>query len=429
MCISQLKTRKPFRAVCQRINFCIAPELLSCIVIDIQEKRIDVSISQLEALATRLTCAGEYVRVVDIRCLSPSYNPQILGLHRESSKASWARRKMCELLPAALSTLSGAKAVIWKINKGDLEEARALVAEFSRTISSPTVVASSDVSTFQLNHTSRLTRLTIACLPSQAGIAEIVGASPNLVSLDLHCSRYDDKRLIPRDNKPIPTLHEILSIVPHERPLRLKRLGISDYFVRFDDKVLPHLRLLESLELSIVPPIVNDYHRSHFPEAEVVKSDRFSSSTSDLWKVVEREGIGLKSVAGPVDNALLDYLSAAEYDDDARDFFVHILPRHAKTLVSLSIAACTQLTELTITLYTCFSMGDLVTEAIDMAAALPNLRQLGLLWITRERITGFSSIFDVAIHPQTILVGYIPSSRFCINRCPDGTMKYIRQVQ
>ncbi|KAF8871094.1 hypothetical protein BD779DRAFT_493547 [Infundibulicybe gibba] len=116
----------------------LGPQLLSRIVIDVTPRRIDVSISQLEALAAGSTSAREYVRTVDIQCLSPlrslgvpSYElysfpiggSRFDGRDPDRSRMNWARARVVELLPAALSTLKRAETLIWNINGGDLDGA------------------------------------------------------------------------------------------------------------------------------------------------------------------------------------------------------------------------------------------------------------------------------------------------------------------
>ncbi|KAF8887399.1 hypothetical protein BD779DRAFT_518878 [Infundibulicybe gibba] len=85
---SELDTCKVFRATCRRINLALAPQLLSHIVINVTTKRIDVGISQLEALAAGSTSAGEYVRTIDIQFLSPQS-------HSGWSNGLFSRTDMC----------------------------------------------------------------------------------------------------------------------------------------------------------------------------------------------------------------------------------------------------------------------------------------------------------------------------------------------
>ncbi|KAF8872544.1 hypothetical protein BD779DRAFT_1679656 [Infundibulicybe gibba] len=482
----QLATSKIFRATCRQINLALAPQLLSHIVIDITRERIDVGISQLEALATGSTSAGEYAHTVDIRCLLPqlsrgvssgdSYYRTVGGSSfgvPDRFKVNWARARVVELLPTAFGALKGAKTLIWNINGGDSEGALSLV--FGFLLPSPAVTESSGISTLQPGRALNLTKLMVRHYLDERWIAKIIGASPNLTHLDLWSSHGDV-------DKHTPTLHGVLSGVPHDRPLRLQHLGVSGYCVRLCQEVLPHLRLLESLELRAVPRI-DDGERSEYTEEELAKSDRFSSSMGDIWKAFEQEAIHIRSVAAPVDDSLLGYLETtndierlallgADIDALAQRFFTHILPRYAKTLVSLDILAsyeglwcfgthnisvlhqCTKLVELSVSVnaYGPASVANTVTQIINMTAALPNLCQLGLLSARQGGLRGiyycgmanmlhlrttrlelcrsvaaFSPV-DAAIHPPVITVVGDPTRWFCVSHCEDGSIKYVEQT-
>ncbi|KAF8887401.1 hypothetical protein BD779DRAFT_518975 [Infundibulicybe gibba] len=488
---NELETCKIFRATCRQINLALAPHLLSRIVIDVTPRRIDVSISQLEALAAGSTSAGEYVRTINIQCLSPlrslgvpSYElysfpiggSRFDGRDPDRSRMNWARARVVELLPAALSTLKRAETLIWNINGGDLDGA--LDPIFARLLPpSPTITitASLGISNPQLNHALNLTKLTVTDYLKKCWIAKIIGASPNLTHLDLLSSPcYFGEHT--------PTLHGVLSSVPRGRPLRLQHLGISGYCVRLCQEVLSHLRFLESLELHAVPHI-KDEERSDYTGKEIVKSDGFSSPMGDIWNAVARECNHIHSVTAPVDDSLLGYLAAtddiknltllgADIDARAENFFIHILPRYAKTLVSLGIFAtyeglwcfgthnidvllqCTNLVELSIAVNTCGGhrapVANTVAQILNMTTSLPNLRQLGLLPARPEKfrgvpysegasrahsrivvtelwglVTAFAPV-DPAIHPPVIMVVEHVVKEFCIGRC-DGSIRYVEQ--
>ncbi|KAF8871093.1 hypothetical protein BD779DRAFT_1577751 [Infundibulicybe gibba] len=390
----------------------------------------------------------------------------------DRSKIGRARVRVVELLPAALSALKGAENLIWNINGGDLDNA--LKSVFELLLPSQTITAPSGTPNPQPSHTPNLTKLTVRDYLDDSGwIAKIIGASPNLTHLDLWCSFCFF-------GEGTPTLHGVLSSVPHERPLRLRHLSVTGYCVQLCQDVLPHLRFLESLELRAVP-YVKDGERSDYSEEEIAKSDRFSSSMGDIWKALEREGIRLTSVVAPVDDDLLRYISAADefkklsllevkIDTRAQNFFIHTLPRYAQTLVSLEILAtheglwcfgdhnidvirqCTKLVELSVTVNTHGwqeSMASIVTQIIDMTAALPNLHRLGLhparpnelpgarysgvedkmhlRFVTLdlyESIAAFSPV-DPAVHPPVITVVEDYVKRFSIGQCDDGSIKYI----
>ncbi|KAF8886389.1 hypothetical protein BD779DRAFT_1786601 [Infundibulicybe gibba] len=109
----ELDTCKAFRGTCRQINHAITPQVFSHLIID--EDRIHLSISQLEALTARSTRAAEYVQTVDIRLLAPNYNPRSPGEYvfsggewvlQEGPKGpevAWAHEKMRELLHKLLA--------------------------------------------------------------------------------------------------------------------------------------------------------------------------------------------------------------------------------------------------------------------------------------------------------------------------------------
>ncbi|KAF8871095.1 hypothetical protein BD779DRAFT_1577756 [Infundibulicybe gibba] len=147
----------------------------------------------------------------------------------------------------------------------------------------------------------------------------------------------------------------------------------------------------------------------------------------------------------------------ADIDARAENFFIHILPRYTKTLVSLGIFAtyeglwcfgthnidvllqCTNLVELSI-----------AAQILNMTTSFPNLRQLGLLPARPEKfrgvpyserasrahsriiatelwglVTTFAPV-DPAIHPPVIMVVEHVVKEFCIGRC-DGSIRYVEQ--
>ncbi|KAF8886350.1 hypothetical protein BD779DRAFT_1530908 [Infundibulicybe gibba] len=110
----QSETCKSFRGTCKRIDLLVSPQVLFRLVIDINKESIDRSISQLEALASRSIRTAEFVRIVDIRSLAPltpvfhyANGFRTITFQQQEPKALWAYDKMRELLPAALSTLTG----------------------------------------------------------------------------------------------------------------------------------------------------------------------------------------------------------------------------------------------------------------------------------------------------------------------------------
>ncbi|KAF8869503.1 hypothetical protein BD779DRAFT_1682055 [Infundibulicybe gibba] len=449
----QLETCKEFRGTCKQIDHIISPKLLSYIVIDVNGERIDLGISQLEALANGSTRAGEYARTVEIRHLAPHHDPNytgrsellngrwVLKLEPQDPKVDWAYRKIRELLPAALSALVGARFVIWTmVNKSPVA-----VSEFLSTLPSlQTLCLMMPVASMtpvqprpqpRLSQISNLTELTVRGYHDDF-VAKIVGNSPKLAHLDLE---YPGFQGVVKD---IPTLHDLFKTVPYDHPLQLLYLRIRGYCIRFDRETLPHLRLLRSLEFNAVPPILG-HERLEYTQSLLKVLDTSASSLSETWEVIGREELPIEAVVTPINDAVLNYLAAAdgirklaltealtrvndtalnplahretstkaENEVLAHGFFTRVLPQHSKTLVSLSLPMnfggawfigphntdalleCTQLVELSIPVDTTDSSGvekasldDVMEEILGMAARLPNLYQL-------ELFTGFVEDF------------------------------------
>ncbi|KAF8885597.1 hypothetical protein BD779DRAFT_1625193 [Infundibulicybe gibba] len=359
---NELDTRKKFRGTCRRINTVVSPRLFSSIIIDIDGGLIDAGISQLEALATKSTCAAEYVRTVYIYCLAPhDYDlhtrliPTFVGgrlikkpvKKLNHPKIDWVQGKIRELLPEALSMLKGATTVIWAMYSTNPDWASALISASLETLPALGALHLTEAPGHpelwpaHLNRIPNLTKLTVRGGPDGA-VAEIIANSPHLTRLNL---------LVPGHRHGVGdhagTLHSFLGKIPQGRPLHLEHLAITGYCVRFDDKTLPHLRYLRSLELKYIPYIPDD-ERQYYTEDLLSKSDRFGSSSEHLWGAVRREGIPIEMVIAPADDAVIDYLALAtcikkigllEADTDilAEKFFTQVVPRHSKTLVSLSV--------------------------------------------------------------------------------------------
>ncbi|KAF8886346.1 hypothetical protein BD779DRAFT_1801038 [Infundibulicybe gibba] len=494
----QLETCKSFRGTCKRIDLIISPQVLSRLIIDISKESIDRSISQLEALARGSIRTAEYVRTIEIRHLDPTISHNSLGvraqvIQTQEPEASWVHRKIRELLPAALSTLTGTQTVIFAMSIRNPEWASVITCEFLATLP--------DLRTLHLigpvrpeTHTqihpnwniSNITKLTLrGCLDNS--ISDIIGNSPGLSHLDLEYP-------VGAFGKRIPTFHELFSKVPADRPIPLHYLRIRGYCFRLDHLTLPHLRQLRSLVLRTIPWI-RDHKRLLYTPGELAKSDRFASSFSEVWGVIRREALPIEEATTPIDDIILDHLAAlnglrklaitqdvseinsspldtqthlsapsdSENEVLARKFFTHVLPRHHKTLVSLSISSvfespwflgpnveslikCTQLTELSITVN--LSHPDVqkrtsdgaVEEVLHIAAQFPNLHRLGFSavheWYKRrglpsarlrltpgDQVTSIKSFGPVNpnIHPPFLEYG---RQGFRPRRGSDGVIRY-----
>ncbi|KAF8888134.1 hypothetical protein BD779DRAFT_480153 [Infundibulicybe gibba] len=225
----ELDTRKVFRSTCKRINAVVSPRVFSYITIDIHGDRLDVGISQLEALATKSTCAAEYVHTIDIRRLAANTHrghtfingKLVVRKELESSKTDWAQEKMRELLPEALSTLKGATTAIWMIYSGNPDWTSVLVSEFLGTLPALNALHLSMLGKLKpLAHQLRISSLTKLIVKSDpdAAIAEIIANNPHLTYLDILMIRYG----VAGDTA---TLHSLLEKVPLGGPCALNTSG------------------------------------------------------------------------------------------------------------------------------------------------------------------------------------------------------------
>ncbi|KAF8899464.1 hypothetical protein BD779DRAFT_1667131 [Infundibulicybe gibba] len=462
----ELGTRKTFRGTCKRINAVLSPQLFSSITINIDEELIDAGILQLEALATKSTCAAEYVLICGRLVKEPNH-----------LKAAWAQGKIRELLPEALSTLKGVTTVTWEMYSTDPDWASVLVSAFLETLPALSALDLTEAPEHpepwvHLNRISNLTKLTVRGGPD-ATIIEIIANSPHLTHLDL---------LAPGRRHRVGdypgTLHSFLGKVPRGRPLRLEHLGVTRYCVRFDDETLPHLRHLKSLELKYIH--IPDDERQYYTEDLLSKLDRFGSSPEHLWGAVMREGIPIEMAIASADDVFIDYLASAtrikkigllgaDTNVLAKKFFTQVVPRHSKTLVSLSVGAafegpwcfgkrnvgifleCTQLSELCVSVNTSSTKGGgtygPVNQIMAMAARMPKLYQLGLfaanqrmlrdrdgtpvdedIWRTCdalcESVASFGPV-NPAIHLNLIAVHDEDESKFRPQRGANGVIKYV----
>ncbi|KAF8886370.1 hypothetical protein BD779DRAFT_1530928 [Infundibulicybe gibba] len=448
----QLDRRKAFRSTCRRIDLLVSPRLFSHMTIDIWGENASRGIHQLEALATGSTRAGEYVRTLDIRRLLANPNPR-----DRQRDVKWAEERMREFLPGALSALGGVTTVIYKMEAGNPEWATILVCEYLATLP---MLHTLDLRTTYIPprlHPSRISNLSKLVSESDhnlSAIVEIIGNSPNLTELDHHCSNQFG-------SSNVPSLHDLLSKVPHERPLRLQNLGVSgSYLPVLHHEDLPHLHHLKSLGLSQGVPCIT------MPGGR----NGSISSPGNIWEDVARETIPIEVVLAPLDGAVLGYLAVATgikkisifglmSEVSCRNFFTNILPRYSKTLISLTIAAgagtwclrmcnvnallgCTELTKLAITVDDIGTTEEqkerlkrIVHCIMKMITDLPNLHCLRLFPAIR-RVNMFSEIQPFhqrkvahretshALH--TLIVSYLmPRPAFLLPMIKLGEKRYI----
>jgi hypothetical protein len=179
-------------------------------------------------------------------------------------------------------------------------------------------------------------------------VAQSIANNPMLAHLEVDSSLYFK-------SKDVPTLHELLSKVPKDRPLQLTHLLMHGAYTRLDSFTLPHLRSLVSLDfrnLSVPPD----------------NTDIPGDSITDIYAMLKKEKIYLKEVViGDIDDVILDYLSSysglevldlssidppivmyasdlsaissqtALFDGLAQSFFRSVLPQHVDSIRVLKI--------------------------------------------------------------------------------------------
>jgi hypothetical protein len=158
------------------------------------------------------------------------------------------------------------------------------------------------------------------------GLGTLIANSPGLLHLDIAGD--------PHPGREDTSLPEIFALVPLEQTMRLQKLGIS-FQVQKWGPILHHLQQLQSLRLYV--------HRQ-------------LDDTDSIWKSLRNSGVNLQHVyVDYVDGGFLDYLSSSptshletlRITDTYRDggfteehayrFFNTVLPRHARSLKTISI--------------------------------------------------------------------------------------------
>lgn len=195
-------------------------------------------------------------------------------------------------------------------------------------------------------------------------LATLIAQSPpgQITRIQASHGYYDTVRT---DSK--PSLHELLGQYPDDTPpLRLRHLGIANAFVKFDERTIPHLKHLTSLDLSNIlqPREQAKRRRGRYRMAPqpidpaVYKSQRTVGSTVDeIWGQLSQLGIWLEQITlSDVVPAFLEYLACysglkslslrvrgfdtlAESNALALPFFERSLPPHTGSLERLVIEA------------------------------------------------------------------------------------------
>lgn len=172
-------------------------------------------------------------------------------------------------------------------------------------------------------------------------ISTLISNSPGLLHLNV-------VGLMPVDGEGFAEHPDIFPVVSSTPRMRLQSLGLTWFNMSqsIGSSILPHLQLLESLQLQL--------HVQSFRGWDEIGGS-LSGPTHGIWKLLCGSGINLKHIdVDKVDGTMLDYLTSSSgmetlritswsesedgfSEDLAYRFFTSILPRHSKSLRSLSI--------------------------------------------------------------------------------------------
>ncbi|KAF8893944.1 hypothetical protein BD779DRAFT_1669459 [Infundibulicybe gibba] len=331
-------TRKNFRLTCKQINAVIMPELFSRLVIKINSQRLDLTISQLQALALGTSKAAEYACTVEILSLSPGMSPfpggvdyiysggqKIVAEIPVASKIEWAHDNLREFLPLVLASARRVKTVIWDMQVLDPQWSQAIVSNFLFSLTNLEELAirfpGIEYTDLGLHRLTSLRKLYISGYSNELAketesLAGLVANSPALSHFDIDCI----------DSETSPALHNFLRKVNHEHPLKLHHLGARACYVELNAATLPHLRNLKSLRLELL-----------------------NSPTLHIFDTLRKEKIYVNALATDIlDRTVLEYMASytgmeqisllhISNDEFAPMFWDQVLPRHAETLVQLDI--------------------------------------------------------------------------------------------
>ncbi|KAJ7645072.1 hypothetical protein DFH06DRAFT_593683 [Mycena polygramma] len=325
---------KQLRVTCKNLSFAVAPLFFSSVLLDVQQSRLEVGLSHLEALAAGNTPWSQFARTLKIEHLYPAFLRVGTTPKYTDDELQLANERLKQLIKPALESLKNVRTVIWNCD-GDTDSTIETVVNF---LSSHPVLEDFRLTAHKANvHFGQLTGLRNLTLktPSDSGrkiaqsLSQTIYNSPDLESLYVEL----------RDNISFAELsHSLVST----RPLRLTRLHITeDYYhasITLDGGIIPHLKSLKCLKW-----IGGDSG-----------STAASAAIRHRWDVLREAGIHLTEIhSDRIEEGLLAYLSSysglerlcitwadgknkKESNRRADKFFARVLPQHAQSLISLS---------------------------------------------------------------------------------------------
>ncbi|KAJ7669504.1 hypothetical protein DFH06DRAFT_1321579 [Mycena polygramma] len=325
---------KQLRVTCKNLSFAVAPLFFSSVLLDVQQSRLEVGLSHLEALAAGNTPWSQFARTLKIEHLYPAFLRVGTTPKYTDDELQLANERLKQLIKPALESLKNVRTVIWNCD-GDTDSTIETVVNF---LSTHPVLEDLRLTAHKASaHFGQLPgvrNLTLKMPPdSGRGIAQSLSQticnSPDLESLHVEL----------RDNTSFAELsHRLVST----RPLRLTRLHITeDYYhasITLDGGIITHLKSLKCLKW-----IGGDSG-----------STAASAAIRHRWDVLREAGIHLTEIhSDRIEEGLLAYLSSYsglerlcitraggrnknESNRRADEFFSSVVLQHAQSLISLS---------------------------------------------------------------------------------------------
>ncbi|KAJ6514196.1 hypothetical protein C8R47DRAFT_1063968 [Mycena vitilis] len=327
---------KQLRSTCKNLSFAIAPLFFSSVLVDVQQSRLEVGLSHLDALSTGNTPWSQFARTLKIEHLRPAFLGAGTDPKYTEDELQLAKERFNQLIEPALESLKNVRTVIWNCD-GDTDSTVEMVVNFLST--HPVLEdfrLTAHTASAHFGRLGGLRNLTLKTPPDSPdsgreiaqSLSQTIYNSPDLESLHVEL----------RDNTFTELSHSLVST----RPLRLTRLHITEEYyhasIALDGGIVPHLKSLKCLKW--------------------IGGDSGSTAASTVirqrWDVLRKAGIHLTEIyTDNIEGGLLAYLSSysglerlcitwaggknkTESNRRADKFFARALPQHAQSLIALS---------------------------------------------------------------------------------------------
>ncbi|KAJ7113897.1 hypothetical protein C8R44DRAFT_795937 [Mycena epipterygia] len=227
---------KQLRTVCKSLNFVIAPSFFSSIALDVQPSRLELDLSQLEALAGK-TPWSRFARTLKIGPLPPLWLLRLGGNNPDSRQDSrtepqLSNSQLIHILRPALEALKNVCTV--KLTLRDYAEvSQETVEAVALSVNRPEFTCSFD-------GLSGLRKLSITsslnCRKQVVdSMAKAVSNSPDLTSLHLSTQGYGHL------DGSLTSFNHLFTGLSPTQPLQLTDLHIDCYSSQLDGTTISHL--------------------------------------------------------------------------------------------------------------------------------------------------------------------------------------------